>query len=97
MKEATPSVVSSIERLYSNQEKADTRMILHASSLSRDHEKIIIQCNDTDVLVLLVYYFSRGHLSDHVYIYMLDIPERSDTFLYTGLRMNLAKQFVSVP
>ena len=69
MKEANTSVVSSIERLYSNQEEADTRMILHASSLSRDHEKIIIQCDDTDVLVLLVYYFSRGHLSDHVYMY----------------------------
>ena len=69
MNEATPSVVSSIERLYSNQEEADTRMILQASSLSRDHEKIIIQCDDTDVLVLLVYYFSRGHLSDHVYMY----------------------------
>ena len=69
MKEATPSVVSSIERLYSNQEEADTRMILHASSLSRDHETIIIQCDDTGVLVLLVYYFSRGHLSDHEYTY----------------------------
>ena len=69
VKEATPSGVSSIERLYSNQEEADTRMILHASSLSRDHERIIIQCDDTDVLVLLVYYFSRGHLTDHVYMY----------------------------
>ena len=69
MKEATPSGVSSIERLYSNQEEADTRMILHASSLSRDHERIIIQCDDTDVVVLLVYYFSRGHLTDHVYMY----------------------------
>ena len=68
MKEATPSVVSSIERLYSNQEEADTGMILHASSLSRDHEKIIVQCDDTDIVVLLVYYFSRGHLSDHVYM-----------------------------
>ena len=69
VKEATPSVVSSIARLYSNQEEADTPMILHASSLSRDHEKIIIQCDDTDVFVLLVYYFSRGHLSGHVYMY----------------------------
>ena len=69
VKEAAPSGVSSIERLYSNQEEADTRMILHASSLSRDHERIIIQCDDTDVLALLVYYFSRGHLTDHVYMY----------------------------
>ena len=90
MKEATPSVVSSIARLYSNQEEADTPMILHASSLSRDHEKITIQCDDTDVLVLLVYYFSRGHLSGHG-ICMLDISGRIDTFLYTGLRMNLPK------
>ena len=68
-KKATPSGMSSIERLYSTQEEADTRMILHASSLSRDHERIIIQCDDTDVLILLVYYFSRGHLTDHVYMY----------------------------
>ena len=47
MKEATPFGVSSFERLYSNQEEADTRMILHASSLSRDHERIRIQCGDT--------------------------------------------------
>ena len=54
VKEATPSGVSTIKILYSNQEEADTRMIIHASSLSRDHERIIIQCDDTDVLVLLV-------------------------------------------
>ena len=69
MKEATSSGVSSIEGLYSNQEEANTRMILLTSSLSRDHERIIIRCDDTDVLVLLVYYFSRGHSTDHVYMY----------------------------
>ena len=69
MKEATPSGVSSIERVYSNQEEADMRMIIHASSLSRDLERIIIRCDDTYVLVLLVYYFSKGHLTDHVYMY----------------------------
>ena len=69
MKEATPSRVSSIERLYYNQEEADTRMILHTSSLSPDHERIIIRCDDTDVLVLLVYYFGREQLTDHVYTY----------------------------
>ena len=68
-KEATPSGVSSIERLYSNQEEAETRMIVQSSSLSGDHERFIIQCDDTDVLFLLVYYFSRGHLTDHVYMY----------------------------
>ena len=44
-------------------------MILHASSLPRDHEKVIIRCDDTDVLVLLVYCFSRGQLTDHVHMY----------------------------
>ena len=40
VKEATPYGVSSIERMYSNLEEAETRMILHASSLSRDHVMI---------------------------------------------------------
>ena len=44
-------------------------MILHACSLANDADRIIIRCDDTDVLVLLVYYFSRGQLNEHVYMY----------------------------
>jgi len=61
--------VSSLEGLYSTQEEADTRLVLHAIMLSRDHPRIIIRCDDTDVLVLLVYYWSRGALADEVYMH----------------------------
>ena len=60
--------VSSLEGLYSTQEEADTRLVLHAIMLSRDHPRIIIRCDDTHVLVLLVYYWSWGALADEVYI-----------------------------
>lgn len=69
VKMVSPSGVSCLESLYSNQEEADTRMILHASSLSHEHDRLIIRCDDTDVLVLLVYYQSRGLLADQVYMY----------------------------
>ena len=42
--------------LSSNQEEADTRLILHAIDLAKTHQRIIIRCDDTDVLVLLLYY-----------------------------------------
>ena len=51
--------------VYSNTEEADTWMILHASSLSRQIGRIIIHSDDTDVLLLSVFYFTRGHLTDH--------------------------------
>ncbi len=42
----TPSGVSSLSSLYSNHEEADTRMILHACSLAKDHDRIIVRCDD---------------------------------------------------
>ena len=47
--------VSSLEGLYSTLEEAGTCLVLHAIMLSTDHPKIIIRCDDTDVLILLVY------------------------------------------
>ena len=61
--------MSSLERLYITQEETDTRLVLHAIMLSRDHPRIIIWCDDTDVLVVLVYYWSRGALADEVYMH----------------------------
>ncbi|KAG1650989.1 Protein KRI1 [Nymphon striatum] len=43
--------------------------ILHAISLSRDHSRVIVRCDDTDVLVLLIYYSSREQLAEEVYMY----------------------------
>ena len=44
-------------------------MILPACSLSQGNGRPIIRCDDTDVLVLLVYYQSRGQLTDQVFMY----------------------------
>ena len=53
---------------------------------------IIIRSDDTDVLLLSVYYFSRGQLTDH--LYMLKILEWSVTFQDISLQTKLAHQFV---
>ena len=50
-------------------EEADTQMILHACSLSKNRDRIVIRTDNNDVLVLLVYCCSRGELADHVYTY----------------------------
>ncbi|KAG1661418.1 Ubiquitin carboxyl-terminal hydrolase 45 [Nymphon striatum] len=47
----------------------DSEIILHAISLSRDHSRVIVRCDDTDVLVLLIYYSSREQLAEKVYMY----------------------------
>ena len=41
--------------LSSDHEEADTRMLLHASDCSRDHQRIVVQSPDTDVAALCVY------------------------------------------
>jgi len=69
VKSVSTSAVQNLESLYCNQEEADTRMILHACHLSQQHGRLIVRCDDTDVLVLLVHYHSGGHLSDEVYMY----------------------------
>lgn len=53
-KSVTAFGVTSLESLYSYQEEADNRIILHACSLSQEHGRLIVRCDDTDVLVLLV-------------------------------------------
>ena len=44
--------------LSSDHEEADTRMLLHASDCSRDHQRIVVQSPDTYVAALRVYAFS---------------------------------------
>ena len=55
---------------------------------------IIIRSDDTDVLLLSVYYFSRGQLTYH--LCMLKILEWSVTFQDISLQTKLAHQFVYV-
>lgn len=61
--------ITDIPELFSTQEEDDTRILLHAINLSQSYSRIIIQCDDTDVLVLLIYYCSNGMLnSSKVYM-----------------------------
>jgi len=53
---------SNMEELYSTQEEADTRLLLHAIHASQNHSSVIIRCDDTDVMILLIYYCSLGQL-----------------------------------
>ena len=51
-----------INELFSSQEEADTRIILHAiyhSESALTEESIIVRSSDTDVLLLLLYFSSR--------------------------------------
>ncbi len=60
--------------LESNHEEADTRMILHVLhadktfSQSGRKGRIVIQCKDTDVLVLGIYYFLQLNSTDEMWI-----------------------------
>ena len=42
--------------LFSTHEEADTRILLHAIDLATTHSRVVVRCDDTDVLVLLIYY-----------------------------------------
>ena len=51
-----------IERpeLFGIHEETDTIILLHTIDLATTHSRIIVRCDDTDVLVLLIYYCGKG-------------------------------------
>lgn len=53
--------VINVPQLASSQEECDTRIILHAFYCIReiDVKRLVIRANDTDILVMLVYYMSQ--------------------------------------
>ena len=46
--------------LFTTHEESDTRILLHTIDLATAHSRIIVRCDDTDVLVLLIYYCGKG-------------------------------------
>ena len=50
--------------LFSTHEKADKQNLLHAINLAESPLRIIVRCDDTDVLVLLIYYCGKGVFGD---------------------------------
>ena len=67
VKTVSKSDVNCLTDLYSDQEEADTRPVLHAIHLAESHSRVIVICDDTDVLVLLVYYSSKGMFGSSVH------------------------------
>jgi len=56
--------IRELPELFSTHEEADTRLLLHAIHLARAHSRVIVRCDDTDVLVLLIYYCGKGMFGD---------------------------------
>lgn len=56
--------IQELPELFSTHEEADTRLLLHAIHLARSHSRIIVRCDDTNVLVLLIYYCGEGMFGD---------------------------------
>ena len=43
--------------------------VLHVIDLATTHTRVIVRCDDTDVLVILLYYYNRRLLADEVYMH----------------------------
>ena len=66
--------VNKVEELFSTQEEADTRMLLHivhadaSFGLAKTKGTVILKATDTDVLVLAVYYFPQLKNTTHLWL-----------------------------
>lgn len=61
--------IKELAEQFSDQEEADTRMVLHAVGVKSQYLRTIVRCDDTDVLVILLYYMSLGLLTDEVFMH----------------------------
>ena len=64
--------------LYSTHEEADSRMLLHAIDLAPYHDRLIIKSDDTDVLVLLIYYQNKNKLPPLTYMHAGHTRQRTN-------------------
>ena len=55
--------------LFSDQEEADTRMLLHASHAAENCQRIVIDSPDTDIIVLCVYFYRHIQGIQEFYFY----------------------------
>jgi len=58
-----------LQDLRSTHEEADTRMVLHAIHLAHMFPRLVVRSDDTDVLVILLYYYSLGLMGKEVYMH----------------------------
>ena len=66
----TEAGTEELVELYCKQEEADGRMILHAIYEQKTHERVILRCDDTDVLVLLLFYYASKKLNGDVFLHI---------------------------
>ena len=58
-----------LNHLSSSQEEPDTRMILHATDLYRESSRLIVRADETDVLIILLFYHAKVSLAPEVYMH----------------------------
>lgn len=75
--------VQTLDCLYSDQEEADTRIILHVAYESRFSQQILVKSVDTDVLILLVHFYTS-------------VPDLNKITLHVQLEHSTNKRFISV-
>ena len=68
VKQVTQNNIVELNHLFLTQE-VDTRVILHAAEFCNVASRIIILADDTDVLVLLLFYSAKGCLAPEVYMH----------------------------
>ena len=68
-KHITQNDIVELNHLFSTQEEADTHVILHAVDFCDAASRIIIRADDTDILVLLLFYSAKGSLAPEVYMH----------------------------
>ena len=68
-KHITQNDIVELNHLFSTQEEADTRVILHDVDFRDAASRIIIRADDTDILVLLLFYSAKGSLAPEVYMH----------------------------
>ena len=68
-KHTTQNDIVELNHLFSTQEEAETRVILHAVDFRDAASRIIIRADDTDILVLLLFYSAKSSLAPEVYMH----------------------------
>ena len=73
-----------VPHLFSTQEEADSRMILHVFEADQQYKQngcngqIVVQASDTDVMVLLTHYYNKLIATSELWMYMGKITAVQD-------------------
>lgn len=85
-----------LDDLYSTHEEADTRIILHMIYEAQLNKNILIKSVDTDVLLLLIHFYSSRPTLQSVHLYMLLGHYKNKRVISVGeIVQNLGKKICS--